>query len=320
VADAARRDFTINAMACDGEGRLSDPFGGREDLAAGRVRFVGDARARIAEDYLRILRYFRFYARFGRPPADAEAFDACAELATGLDRLSGERVRQELLKLLVAPGAVAALVLMRDAGVLGRVLPEAGPVEPLGRLATGWPGADAPLRLALLLRAGGADAAGAEGVAERLRLSVKERGRLARLMTLPLPEPDAGERAVRHGFYALGGSGTYLDLLRLRLALEGLDPAGAGAAEALAAGWREPALPVTGDDLLARGVPPGPRLGALLGWCGPGGRSGTSRPTGRPAWRTWTKRRARTRSGCRSTGPDLDTAGRRTSYPGRREA
>jgi poly(A) polymerase len=137
AADAARRDFTINAMSCDAEGRLFDPFNGREDLAAGRVRFVGDARARIVEDYLRILRYFRFYARFGRAPVDAEALGACAALAGGIGRLSGERVRQELLKLLVAPGAVASLGLMREAGVLGHVLPEADTIEPLERVRGG---------------------------------------------------------------------------------------------------------------------------------------------------------------------------------------
>ena len=98
--DAARRDFTINAMSCDAAGRLYDYFGGRADLAAGRVRFVGDAAARIAEDYLRILRFFRFFAYYGRPPADAEALAACGAAAPELRRLSGERIQAEMVRLL----------------------------------------------------------------------------------------------------------------------------------------------------------------------------------------------------------------------------
>ena len=266
--DAARRDFTINAMSCDGEGRLFDPFGGRDDLAAGRIRFVGDARARIVEDYLRILRYFRFYARLGRPPADAQALSACRDLSAGIDRLSGERVRQELLRLLVAPGAVAALELMQAAGVLGRVLPEPRSLEPLARLAA-WPHTDGLLRLALLLRCADADAATAERVADRLRLSNRERERLLRLTTLPLPEPAADARAHRRAFHDLGVD-PRLDLLRLAAALRGDGPAEVEAAERLAAAWTDPPFPLSGDDLLARGIAPGPELGNLLaavrGW------------------------------------------------------
>ena len=142
VLDAARRDLTINAMSCDGQGRLFDPFDGEADLGAGRIRFVGDPATRIREDYLRILRFFRFYGRFGRPPADGASLAACRELAPGIDRLSGERVRQELLRLLETVGAVAALELMRDTGVLRRILPEPPTLAPLARLAAAWPDAD----------------------------------------------------------------------------------------------------------------------------------------------------------------------------------
>ncbi|MDH3662301.1 MAG: CCA tRNA nucleotidyltransferase, partial [Alphaproteobacteria bacterium] len=110
--DAARRDFTINALSADRRGRLVDYFGGVEDLRAGRIQFVGEAKARVAEDYLRILRFFRFFARFGRPPADPLALAACQEGAPGLVRISGERIRNEMLKLLAAGGgATAALTL-----------------------------------------------------------------------------------------------------------------------------------------------------------------------------------------------------------------
>jgi poly(A) polymerase len=260
VEDAARRDFTINAMSCDGEGRLFDPFGGREDLSAGRVRFVGDARARIVEDYLRVLRFFRFFARFGRPPADAAALRACRELAAGIDRLSGERVRAELLKLLEAPGAVAALGLMAATGVLARVLP--GAVPPTFGFLARLP-ADGLLRLAALLRAAGRADAAPAAVAERLRLSNREVLRLEALAALPLPDPAAPARAHRRAFHRLG-VGLHLDLLRLAVALDGRDPGGLAEVERLAGAWDDPALPVSGADLLARGVPQGPGLGALL--------------------------------------------------------
>ena len=199
VLDAARRDLTINAMSCDGEGRLFDPFEGEADLRAGRIRFVGDPATRIREDYLRILRFFRFYGRFGRPPADAAALAACRELAPGIDRLSGERVRQELLRLLETGGAVPALELMRDTGVLRRILPEPPGFAPLLRLATAWPDADAILRLSVLLRSAGSDKASVEQTASRLRLSARDRDRLEALVRLPLPDPHADGRAHRYG-------------------------------------------------------------------------------------------------------------------------
>ena len=123
VADAARRDFTINALSCDAAGRLFDPFGGLADLQAGRIRFVGDARCRIREDYLRILRWFRFFARFGRAPPDGDALAACRDEAHGIQRLSGERIQHELFRLLPLPGAVQALALMQESGVLSHTLP-----------------------------------------------------------------------------------------------------------------------------------------------------------------------------------------------------
>jgi poly(A) polymerase len=261
--DAARRDLTINAMSCDGEGQLFDPFAGEADLHAGRIRFVGDPATRIREDYLRILRFFRFYGRFGRPPADGAALAACRELAPGIDRLSGERVRQELLRLLETEGAVAALELMRDTGVLRRILPERPHFAGLARLAAAWPAADGLLRLAVLLRGAGVDKAAVDQIASRLRLSTRERDRLEDLATLALPDPPAGRRAHRQGLHA-HGSALYLDLIRLKAALDGRDPAELHAVEMLAASWQPPTFPVGGDDLLARGVPPGPELGALL--------------------------------------------------------
>ncbi|MEE8534186.1 MAG: CCA tRNA nucleotidyltransferase, partial [Alphaproteobacteria bacterium] len=131
TADAARRDFTINALFCDPDGTLYDPFGGIDDLDAGRVRFVGDAVKRIKEDVLRLLRFFRFYAHYGRPPPDAEALAACRAMARALPGLSGERVSAELLRLLAAPDPAAVLALMIEAEVLAFVLPEVAGLDAL---------------------------------------------------------------------------------------------------------------------------------------------------------------------------------------------
>ena len=124
--DAARRDFTMNALSADPDGRVHDPFDGVADLAAGRVRFVGEARARIREDVLRILRFFRFHAHYGKGAPDADGLAACRELAPLLPRLSAERVATELLKLLKAPDAAATVRMMREAGILAPILAEIG--------------------------------------------------------------------------------------------------------------------------------------------------------------------------------------------------
>jgi poly(A) polymerase len=168
VEDAARRDFTMNALYARRDGTLVDPLGGLPDLRAGRVRFVGDAAARIAEDHLRILRFFRFHAWFGAQGGgmDAEGLAACAAGAEGVDRLSRERVGAEMSRLLAAPDPAQALAAMAATGVLARVLPVADPraIAALARIeaAGGWPPAWRR-RLAAL----GADHASAE----RLRLS-----------------------------------------------------------------------------------------------------------------------------------------------------
>jgi poly(A) polymerase len=263
VEDAARRDFTINTMSCDEEGQLFDPFDGRADLLAGRIRFVGEARARIAEDYLRILRFFRFYARFGRPPADKEALAACAELAHGIDRLSGERIHQELFRILRTPRAVEALALMAETGVLPRVVPWPVRPEQLDRLVRAFPNADPLLRLAAPVRNGSATPDGLERLADRLRLSNAEAKRLHELLLLPLPDPAGAPREQRRAIYRLGAE-RYRDLVRLAVALGRAAPEDAATALERAGSWRPPAFPIGGADLLARGVRPGPDLGRLL--------------------------------------------------------
>jgi poly(A) polymerase len=261
-ADAARRDFTINAMSCDGEGRLFDYFGGRPDLAAGRVRFVGPAAARIAEDFLRILRFFRFLAHYGRLPADAEALRACAAAAPKIAQLSGERVQAEMRKLLEAKDPLPALGLMRESGVLTQVVPGTPAPNRLARLLALAADADWLLRLAALVR-GQADAV--ERVTWRWRLSGRDAERLLMLAENPLPPLCATPSARRQALHRLGAE-HYADLVRLAAAGDAAKDAGAALAEALAesARWQLKAPPITGHDVMGLGVPAGPVVGQVL--------------------------------------------------------
>ena len=271
LADAARRDFTMNALYADLDGTYYDPFDGAADLAAGRVRFVGDAETRIREDVLRILRFFRFHAHFGRGAPEAEGFAACRRLSNLLPTLSGERVAAELLKLLKAPEPASTVALMADAGVLAAVLPEAGTSARLRALVTVegvTVGADSVRRLATLVD-GGASAAGA--VAGRLRLSNIQRQRLARLVVPPAhPNPDWNARTARGWLYRLGAE-TFRDLVLLAWAdaATGASPRrdaeGWRALLDQAETWRVPRLPIGGDDVMKLDVASGPEVGRLLG-------------------------------------------------------
>ncbi len=256
-ADAARRDLTINAMSCDGEGRLFDYFSGRADLAAGKIRFVGQAAQRIAEDFLRILRFFRFLAHYGRPPPDAEALQACAQAAPCIAKLSGERIQAEMLKLLGAPDPLPALRLMAQTGVLRQVVPGTPDLDRLARLLTPAPDADPLLRLAALLR----DQAVAD-VASRWRLSTRDADRLLALTRDPLPALRASPAERRRALHRMGAA-HYADLARLA-ATEDADSAALKKALAAAQAWRPKTLPITGHDVLALGVPPGPAVGEVL--------------------------------------------------------
>ncbi len=265
-ADAARRDFTFNALSLEPGGRLHDYFGGRADLEAGRVRFVGEARRRIAEDYLRLLRFFRFHAHYGRGAPDAEALEAASDAAPELTRLSGERVRAELLRLLEAPDPVPVLRLMAERRILAAELPEAGDPETVARLLPleGGPGEEgAPdplLRLAAWLET---DRDGAEAVAARLRLSKAEAGRLALLVAPPLSvSPALDVPALRAACHRVG-AGAVGDLLRLSAARAG-DVEGLAAALAVAAAWQPARFPIKGRDLAGLGAAPGPEMGRLL--------------------------------------------------------
>jgi poly(A) polymerase len=249
--DAARRDFTINALyAHPLTLDIVDYFGGLEDLRSRRVRFIGDPRERIAEDHLRILRYYRFQARFGAE-LDAAAEEACADMAATLKGLSRERIAGELLALLALPDPHPTVERMRARGVLGVILPEACAtyVEALARLIAaertqGFP-AEPLRRLASLLPP---SREVAETVAARLRLSKAQRARLVN--AAERDERDA-ERS-RALAYELG-----VDFAIDRLLLTGSD------ARPLAR-WEPPEFPLKGGEIVARGVAAGPQVAKIL--------------------------------------------------------
>jgi poly(A) polymerase len=275
-ADAARRDFTINALFCGVDGRIYDPFGGLADLRARRVRFVGDPDSRIREDVLRLLRFFRFYAHYGSPPADAAALAACRRLAHLLSTLSGERVCGETLKLMKAPEPAGIIELMRENGVLPHVLPEATRIDRLRALVAIEESLGSELvagvhpirRLAALLDGSERSAL---AVAKRLRLSNAERDRLVGLASDADLSPGLPE-STRHRLIYRYGRDRYRDLVLVRWA-----DAVAGASSPNCApdeGWREllragtrwaaPRFPLRGRDAVRLGVPPGPAVGRLM--------------------------------------------------------
>ncbi len=251
--DAGRRDFTFNALYAEPDGTIHDYFDGRADLAAGRVRFIGDPDTRIAEDRLRVLRFFRFHAWYGRPPIDGAGFAACRRNAGTLGALSGERVAKEILRLLEAPHPADAVEAMAEAGALDHWLPEYAGTQKLraliGREDEGGTGAAALRRLAALLPEG----ADATAIGKRLKLSTQE---ALRLDVMLAREPAVGMRP-RAEIYRLGAT-LFVD----RLLLAG--PAGWPGALKIAQEWTPPALPVGGSDALKLGLTPGPKVGALL--------------------------------------------------------
>jgi len=256
LEDAGRRDFTFNALYADPDGTLYDPFDGRADLAAGRVRFIGDADTRIAEDRLRVLRFFRFHAWYGQPPLDGAGYQACARNASALGSLSGERVRKELLRTLEAPGAVDALEAMGSAGVLDHWLPEYDGVARLRALMAREDRPDGLRRLAAVLSAEAAPVS----IGKRLKLSTQETLRLEVMLARePVIDIAGGPPAWRAGLYRLG-NGLYIDRLLLAIAA----PGDWRAALAVARTWTPPELPVSGGDALKLGLKPGPKVGKLI--------------------------------------------------------
>ena len=260
AADAARRDFTMNAMFLAPDGTIYDPVGGLADLQAGHVRFVGDPATRIAEDVLRLLRYYRFEARFASGDGDEPARAACRAAADLLPTLSAERVAQELIRLLETPDPGRALRMMAEDGALAVVLPEARHLDRLGRMIAIEPEPDPLRRLAALIEA---DADGAAALAERLHFPNAWRERL-RGLTPPRPlDPLGDASAQRRVLYRLGAE-RYRDTALLLAADGGMSSEQLVSLLALARDWTAPEFPISGHDVTALGIPPGPRVGALL--------------------------------------------------------
>eukprot|EP00752_Nemacystus_decipiens_P019487 g17543.t1 len=282
--DAARRDFTMNALYVDSNGVLHDPLGGLDDLEARRVRFIGDAGERIREDYLRVLRYFRFYGWYGRGAPDRDAVKAIVTNKSGLSDLSAERVWSELKKLLAAPQAARSLLWMRQTGVYQIVLPESGDMDlyaRFGRLEDALElDADPMLRLLALLPLNRAGGNRVKALVKRLKLSGAEAERLHAAQSAVVAVGEEGlenllkdEKALRQMLYRYGVQAMQDALVQCAAMHLDADPeldlpdpivSGLRAALALADLWEKPALPVSGKDMLAHGIEPGPQVGAAL--------------------------------------------------------
>lgn len=271
-ADAARRDFTMNALFCDRHGHLFDPLGGYDDLVARRVRFIGSAESRIAEDYLRILRFFRFFAWYGHGRPDAEGLKACARAKGRLSTLSAERIWHELKRLMGAPDPTRAVLWMRTSGVLAVSLPETGEwgVEALSHLV-GIEKAlgdkpDALLRLMAILPP---RTERVQALATRLKLSKREAQRLTDWANVKRPADNSSNAELAKALYR-SGEQPIVDALTIEAARErayqGLTPRAARlmAMVSFARGWQRPIFPLSGAELMQAGLDSGPRLGQLL--------------------------------------------------------
>ena len=266
--DAQRRDFTLNSLYARRDGSIFDPTGhGVADARAGRIVFVGEPERRLNEDHLRNLRYFRFYAWFGKGPPDAAAVAACAALKDQIDHLAAERISKELLKLLAADDPRAAVRLMADAGVLEVVLKAPFNLARFEAL-TGIEAdqlfeCEPVLRLAALLPD---DQLAAQRLAERLRLSNDDRDRIvAALSPTPVLKSWMSPREIRRELYRTGHQ-VFRDRAKLAWAAAARSAATMQwrGLIALAEGWTPPQFPLTGADVMNAGVPKGPMVGEVL--------------------------------------------------------
>ena len=266
VRDAERRDFTINGLSVDAEGRVHDYVGGLEDIAARRVRFIGEPAKRIAEDYLRILRFFRIHAAYGAGPPDRASYLACISGQAGLASLSAERIRVEILKLMVADGAVVAVNAMADGGLL---LPIFGGIAYTGPFATLISIEQALDMLPDPIRRLGALAVAvtedARRVASRLRLTNAETKALDSMGHRWWRLAGMDEARAKRRLYRLGED-RYRDRLMLAWARsgEGSDAASWRELASLPARWTAPKFPLKAADFLGRGLAQGPELGQAL--------------------------------------------------------
>jgi len=258
--DAARRDFTINALYASPDGEIFDYATGVEDLAAGKVRFVGDARIRIAEDYLRVLRLFRFHAWYGRGDLDAEGLTAATEAKDRLKTLSAERIAKEVLRLLEAPNPAPVLKVMAARGILAELLPGQLQLVRVEQLAVLDTSRDAVLRLAALVPD---SAQAANAAADRFRLSNAGRARLVQALSGEMISAGLSSHQARRMLYRLGQA-CFRDKLLLQWAGAPAKEEAWRALLQIADGWQAPRFPLTGRDVMLAGVPEGPEVGRVL--------------------------------------------------------
>jgi poly(A) polymerase len=264
--DAARRDFRMNALYVDASGVVHDPTGGGlDDVRAGRVIFIGDAETRIREDYLRILRFFRFNAWYARGPLDPSGVAACKALASGVESLSAERVWKELKKLLGAQNPRPAWEGLEAIEVRGRVAPEMARHDRLDALIGLENDLMLPFDAMTRVAASLADAEAARALARRLKLSNEERDRLTSALGDDVKITSyMSLREMRRAIYKLGNE-AFRDRVMLAWASAGNEKAQAWRA-LVAHGqmWKPPRMPLTGDEVMAAGVPAGPKVGAVM--------------------------------------------------------
>ena len=265
-ADAERRDFTINALSASVDGTVYDYVGGIDDLAAHRVRFIGEPQRRIEEDFLRILRFFRFHAHFGEGAPDPVGLHACIRARAGLETLSRERVRMELLKLFVAARATPTLAVMAESGLLATVLGGIAFIasfENMIKVEAALGAVPDPVRRLGALGVWVAE--DAERLSQRLRLSNAETERLLTLEHWWRIAPQAGEQAARALLYHLGPQ-SVADRVFVAWARSEAGVADRAWHElaTLPQRWTAPVFPLKAADFTRRGVAAGPALGAAL--------------------------------------------------------
>jgi tRNA nucleotidyltransferase/poly(A) polymerase len=267
AADARRRDFTVNALSVDAAGTVHDPLGGYPDVVARRIRFIGDAGERIAEDRLRILRFFRFNAEFGTGGYDPAGLSASIRARDGIRTLSGERIGQEMRRVILAPRGAEALALMQDSGILPVILAGVAYLGPLGDILKFEPAVMAAPSVAVRLAAAACRVEeDAERIGERLKLTNAERGLMRSAVgaarRAPLPGDD---KAARRFLYELGEE-AYRGAVALAFAWSGGEADMAAWADLyrLPERWQRPRFPLGGRDALGAGASHGPAVGAFL--------------------------------------------------------
>ncbi len=251
--DAARRDFTINAMSMTRDGTVFDYFGGQADLRAGRIRFVGDAQTRICEDYLRILRFFRFYARYAKAEPEPDAIAAITKCRDGISKLSTERIWSELKNILAAPNPGAAIALMQSGGVLPLILPEGVNIPAFNRLLSYHAPTDPLMRISALY------AGDIQKLGSRLKLSVNE---LVKLFVYRMPnklDPHATDVHLRRAL-----AEDTAEFLISKTWLAQTDEPGWPELRDRIAATPRPVFPLQGRDIVALGLSAGPRIGEIL--------------------------------------------------------